>query len=137
MSDPIKAKRAVPRKRRERAAPASTSDGARGTLDSWSDEAGREPDQQRYVLKLYVTGASRMSRQAIERVRAVCELRVHDRYELEVVDIYQMPALARDEQIVATPTLIKVLPAPLRRFIGNLANIEKILFGLDLREKPR
>jgi circadian clock protein KaiB len=89
----------------------------------------------RYVLKLYVTGLSRASGLAIERVRDVCETHLLGRYELEVVDIYQKPALARDEQILATPTLIKVLPTPLRRYIGNLANVEKVLFGLDLREK--
>ena len=88
-----------------------------------------------YVLKLYVTGLNRASGPAIERVRGVCETHLQGRYELQVVDIYQKPALARDEQILATPTLIKVLPAPLRRFIGNLANVEKVLFGLDLREK--
>jgi circadian clock protein KaiB len=89
----------------------------------------------RYVLKLYVTGLNRASGLAIERVRDVCETHLLGRYELEVVDIYQKPALARDEQILATPTLIKVLPAPLRRYIGNLANVERVLFGLDLREK--
>jgi circadian clock protein KaiB len=99
------------------------------------DRATRERDEQRYVLRLYVTGLTRASRQAVERVRAVCEEHLHGRYELDVIDIYQMPALAKDEQIVATPTLIKVLPEPLRRYIGNLANVEKVLFGLDLREK--
>jgi circadian clock protein KaiB len=89
----------------------------------------------RYVLKLYVTGLNRASGLAIERVREVCETHLANRYALEVVDIYQKPALARDEQILATPTLIKVLPAPLRRYIGNLANVERVLFGLDLREK--
>ena len=89
----------------------------------------------RYVLKLYVTGLNRASGQAIERVRDVCETHLQGRYELEVVDIYQKPRLARDEQILATPTLIKVLPAPLRRYIGNLASVERVLFGLDLREK--
>ena len=67
-----------------------------------------------YVLKLYVTGLNRASGLAIDRVRAVCETHLQGRYALEVVDIYQKPALARDEQILATPTLIKVLPAPLR-----------------------
>jgi circadian clock protein KaiB len=88
----------------------------------------------RYVLKLYVTGLNRASGLAIERVREVCETHLRGRYELQVIDIYQKPALTRDEQILATPTLIKVLPAPLRRFIGNLANVERVLFGLDLRE---
>jgi circadian clock protein KaiB len=99
-------------------------------------KAAHERASQRYVLRLYVTGLTPTSRQAIERVRAVCEEHLMGRYELDVVDIYQKPALARDEQIIATPTLIKVLPAPLRRFIGNLATVERVLFGLDLREKP-
>lgn len=90
---------------------------------------------QRYVLRLYITGTTPASTNAIERVRSICEKHLHGRYELEVIDIYQMPALAKDHQIVATPTLIKVLPAPLRRFIGDLSRVEKILFGLDLREK--
>jgi circadian clock protein KaiB len=90
---------------------------------------------QRYVLRLYVTGTTPASSRAIERVRSICEEHLHGRYELEVIDIYQKPALAKDEQIVAAPTLIKVLPAPLRRFIGDLSRVEKVLFGLDLREK--
>ena len=113
---------AAPRARR-RSGRAVAGQGARGS------------GAQRYVLKLYVTGLNRTSGQAIERVRGVCETHLQGRYALEVVDIYQKPALARDEQILATPTLIKVLPAPLRRYIGNLANVEKVLFGLDLREK--
>ncbi len=97
--------------------------------------AARESREQRYVLRLYVTGMTPRSSRAIERVRTACERHGEGRYELEVIDIYQLPALARDEQIVATPTLIKVLPAPLRRFIGDLPNIEDILFGMDVREK--
>lgn len=94
------------------------------------------PDQtQRYVLRLYVTGATPASTRAIEEVHRVCEERLHGRYELEVIDIYQLPALAKDHQIIATPTLVRVLPVPLRRFIGDLSKVEKILFGLDLREK--
>ena len=99
------------------------------------DKARREQGRQRYVLKLYVTGLSVTSTRAIERVRAICEEHLEGRYELQVIDIYQLPALARDEQIIATPTLVKVLPAPLRRFIGNLSNVERVLFGLDLRER--
>ena len=98
-------------------------------------KAALEERPQQYLLRLYVTGATPASAQAIERVRSVCEERLHDRYQLEVFDIYQMPALAKDEQIIATPTLIRVLPAPLRRFIGDLSKLEKILFGLDLRER--
>lgn len=88
----------------------------------------------RYKLRLYVAGMKRTSAQAIGRVREICEEHLHGAYELEVIDIYQLPALAKGEQIVATPTLIRVLPAPLRRYIGNLSK-ERIVFGLDLREK--
>lgn len=90
---------------------------------------------QTYVLRLYITGTTPASARAIEQVRSICEEHLRGRYELQVIDIYQMPALAKDHQIIATPTLIKVLPAPLRRFIGDLSKAEKILFGLDLREK--
>jgi circadian clock protein KaiB len=121
------------RRRAQRARPGSRS-GRVITLDSRSakPKAKRPPD--RYVLRLYVTGVARASAQAVERVRALCEDHLHGRYELEVIDIYQLPALAKGEQIVATPTLIRVLPEPLRRYIGDLSN-EKIVFGLDLREK--
>ncbi len=111
-------------------APVPDGDATRARLS----RAARARASQRYVLKLYVTGMTPNSRRAIEGVRALCEEHLEGRYQLEVIDIYQLPALARDEQIVATPTLIKVLPAPLRKFIGNLSNIEKVLFGLDLRE---
>ncbi len=89
------------------------------------------------LLRLYVTGTTAGSVRAIEAVRALCEEHLKGRYELEVIDIYQLPALARDHQIIATPTLIKVLPEPLRRYIGDLSGVERVLFGLDLREKPR
>src|SRR5512133_1662484 len=103
-------------------------------IDPGLERALRARSSQRYVLRLYVTGVTRASAHAIERVRAICEEHLHGRYELEVIDIYQMPTLAKDHQIIATPTLIKVLPAPLRRFIGDLSEVGKILFGLDLRE---
>ncbi len=93
-------------------------------------------DGQQYVLRLYITGMSRTSRDALERVREFCETRLKGRYTLDVIDIYQLPALAKDEQIVATPTLIRVLPAPLRRFIGNLSTLDRFLFGMDLRPRP-
>jgi circadian clock protein KaiB len=96
------------------------------------DVAPKEGDQ-RYLLRLYVTGTTPASQKAIERVREICEARLHGRYQLDVIDIYQLPALAKDEQIIATPTLIRVLPAPLRRFIGDLSKAEKILFGIDVR----
>jgi circadian clock protein KaiB len=72
---------------------------------------------------------------AIARVREICEEHLAGRYDLEVIDIYQLPALAKDEQIVATPTLVKVLPEPLRRFIGDLSRADRLIFGMDLRER--
>lgn len=99
-----------------------------------SDPADPSPGE-RYVLRLYVTGMTPRSTEAITAIRAICEERLRGRYDLEVIDIYQHPQLAKDEQIVAVPTLVKKLPAPLRRFIGNLSDVERVLMGLDLRRK--
>jgi circadian clock protein KaiB len=88
-----------------------------------------------YVLRLYVTGATGLARRAILNLAEICQEHLQGRYSLEVIDIYQKPALARDEQIVAAPTLIKKLPAPLRRLIGDLSDHQKVLLGLDLKEK--
>ena len=98
-------------------------------------KAAEEQRPQRYLLRLYVTGTTPASARAIERVHVFCEAHLRGRYQLEVIDIYQKPALARDEQIIATPTLIKVLPVPLRRVIGDLSKTDRVLFGLDLREQ--
>ena len=96
--------------------------------------AARKRALQPYLLRLYVTGVTAASSRAIERAREICDRLLQGRYRLEVIDIYQLPALAKDHQIVATPTLIKVLPVPLRRYIGDLSRSEKVLFGLDIRE---
>ena len=85
-----------------------------------------------YVLRLFITGTTSRSARAIANLRRVCEQRLHGEYDLEVIDIYQHPAAAREYQIVAAPTLVKMLPLPLRRIIGDLANEERILAGLDL-----
>jgi circadian clock protein KaiB len=111
--------------------PRNNSDDARRGLE----KAALAERPQQYLLRLYVTGTTPASARAIERVSKICEERLHGRYELEVIDIYQKSTLAKDEQIIATPTLIRVLPAPLRRFIGDLSKVDRILFGLDLREK--
>ena len=85
-----------------------------------------------YVLRLYISGSTAKSALAVENIKRVCEQHLKNRYDLEVIDIYQQAHLARDEQIVAVPTLIKRLPLPLRRLIGDMSNLEKVLFGLDL-----
>jgi circadian clock protein KaiB len=79
-----------------------------------------------------VTGMTSRSMRAIETVRAICEQHLQGRYDLEVIDIYQQPTLARGEQILAAPTLIKKLPLPLRRVIGDMSSTERVLLGLDL-----
>ena len=93
-----------------------------------------ESAEKHYVLRLYVTGSTPHSTRAITNIRKLCEEYLEDRYDLEVVDMSQNPALAEGEQIIAAPTLIRKLPLPLRRFIGDMSNTERILLGLDLRE---
>jgi circadian clock protein KaiB len=87
---------------------------------------------ERYILRLYVAGMTSRSARAVENVRAFCEKHLEGRYDLQIVDVYQQPALARSEQLVAAPTLIKKLPLPLRRLIGDMSNEDRILVGLDL-----
>lgn len=91
----------------------------------------------KYVLRLYVAGATARSRQALLRVRRLCETELKGEYDLEVVDIYQQPILARDGQILATPTLVRDFPRPMRRLIGNLSNTTALFAGLDLETKGR
>ncbi|MEJ2406163.1 MAG: circadian clock protein KaiB [Candidatus Thiodiazotropha sp.] len=91
-------------------------------------------DNGRYVLRLYVAGQTPKSLLAIKNLKAICEQYLSDRYQLEVIDLYQQPQLAEGDQIIAVPTLIKSLPEPMRRIIGDLSNIEKVIVGLDLKE---
>jgi len=93
--------------------------------------------KDKYVLRLFVAGATARSHHAVLRVLELCGTILKDRVKLEVIDIYQRPGLAREHQIVATPTLIIVMPLPIRRFIGNLANITDLFCLLDLGEKGR
>jgi len=97
--------------------------------------AARRPE--RYVLRLYVTGMTPRSAQAIANIRSLCEEHLRGLYALQVIDIYQHPQLTRMEQIVAAPTLVKRLPLPLRRMVGDLSDRERVLLGLDLREARR
>ena len=92
-------------------------------------------DKTKFVLRLFVSGMTPNSRKAIDNVKKLCEEHLKGRYELEIVDIYQQPTLAQEGQIVAAPTLLKELPLPLRKFIGDMSNTERILLGLDLRTK--
>ena len=86
-----------------------------------------------YVLRLFVSGFTPRSQRAIDNLTSICERYLAGRYRIEVVDLYQSPGLAQDEQIIAVPTLVKVRPLPPRRVIGDLSQVEKVLHGLDIR----
>lgn len=93
--------------------------------------------QEKYILRLYVAGMTPNSLRAIDNIKKICEEHLQGRYELEVIDLYQQPVLAKGEQIIAAPTLIKKLPLPLRKVIGDMTNVERVLVGLDLRPKSK
>ena len=125
-----KKKSALPRKRPVSRKPRVVDDGNRTA--EFEGLLRETSNRQRYELRLYVTGTSPRSSQAITNVRALCEEFLPGRYDLEVIDIYQQPAQAAIEQIIAAPTLIKITPKPARRLIGNLSDRDKILVGLNL-----
>jgi circadian clock protein KaiB len=99
------------------------------------EEALSKAGDEIYVLRLYVTGSTPKSANAIANIKKICEEHLQGHYDLEVIDIYQQPSLAVGEQIVAVPTLIKKLPLPLRKLIGDMSNTEHILLGLDIQPK--
>ena len=113
------------------------SDRKEAPQDSTQDfeKAAQNTSEEKYILRLYVAGMSPRSVRAIENIRKICEENLKGRYELDVIDVYQQPEYARKEQLLAAPTLIKKLPLPLRRFIGDMSNKERILVGLDLVPK--
>jgi circadian clock protein KaiB len=86
----------------------------------------------RYVLRLFVTGTTSRSQRAIANMRRICEEELADKYDLEIIDVYDHPEATQELQVIATPTLVKVLPEPLRRIIGDLSDREKVLAGLNL-----
>jgi len=99
------------------------------------DAASDRPE--RYVLRLYIAGTTPRSTRAVMNIKEICETALSSRYELEVIDIYQQPDMAKDQQIIAAPTLIKELPLPLRKFIGDMSDTEKILVGLNVKPKEQ
>jgi circadian clock protein KaiB len=88
---------------------------------------------EKYLIKLYVTGRTPRAQQAIRNLEQICEKELDGRYELVVIDVLERPQLAEDEKILATPTVVKELPVPMRRIIGDLSDTERVLLGLDLR----
>lgn len=97
------------------------------------EQAAQERQAQKYVFRLYVSGMTPRSTRAIENAKRLCQEHLEGRYELEVVDIFKHPEAARSGQVIAAPTLVRELPLPLRRFIGDLSNSEQILVGLDAK----
>lgn len=89
----------------------------------------------RYILRLYVTGSTARSLRAVHNLRKICEEHLPNQYDLEVIDIYKDPQAAREAQIIAAPTLVKKLPRPIRKFVGDLSNTQKILVGLDIYKR--
>ena len=99
---------------------------------AFEEALGAGMDTARYRLRLFISGSTPRSARAIQNIRALCDEKLRGRYELEVIDIHQHPEQARPEQIVVTPTLVKQLPLPFRKIIGDLSDREKVLVGLDI-----
>ena len=95
----------------------------------------RKQPRSRYLLRLYITGQTPRSLQSVENLRALCDKYLPGQFDLEVVDIYQQPAMAAAGQIIAAPTLIKSMPLPLRRLVGDFSDQERVILGLDLKLK--
>jgi len=93
-----------------------------------------EPAAETWILRLYVAGQTRNSLTAFDNLKKICEKHLDCRYRIEVIDLLKNPQLAKDHQIIAVPTLIRNLPTPVKKIIGNLSNTEKVLVGLDLRK---
>ena len=104
-------------------------------FEDFEDALQASKKNGKYVLRLFVAGINPKSKIAIENLRELCEEYLKDQYELEVIDIYQQPIFAKEGKIVAAPTLIKELPLPIRRFVGDLSDKKKLLIGLDLKSK--
>jgi len=101
------------------------------------EQAAAQQQHLRYKLRLYVTGATPKSSRAIANIKAICEEYLPARYDLEVIDLYQRPTIAREEDVLAVPTLVKSLPLPLMRLIGDLSDLEHVLAGLDIHPVTR
>jgi circadian clock protein KaiB len=99
------------------------------------DQSSPQPGEPRFELRLYVAGMTPRSARAIANIKEICEEHLEGHYDLRVIDLYQEPVLAKGEQIIAVPTLIKKLPPPLRRLIGDLSDRDQVLIGLDLKPK--
>jgi circadian clock protein KaiB len=126
-------RRARPRRHSFRISGLARISGSAHVLRATRGTTRKEEFLPAYVLKLYVTGSTPRANLAIANLRRICEQELNGDYELVIIDVLEQPQLAEDERILATPTLIKQLPPPLRRVIGDLSDSEKVLLGLELR----
>ena len=110
----------------------------RDATGAFERELKRNPlKRAKYILRLYVTGSSGRSLRAVHNLRKLCDEHLPNDYDLEVIDIYKDPEAAREAQIIAVPTLVKKLPQPIRKFVGDLSNTQKILIGLDIYKRQK
>jgi circadian clock protein KaiB len=93
----------------------------------------RKPKGKDYVLRLYIAGTTSKSVRAVANIKEICNKNLANRFDLEVIDIYQQPALAEEVQVIAAPTLVKQLPLPSRKFVGDMSNTDRILVGLEIK----
>jgi circadian clock protein KaiB len=93
------------------------------------------PDQEFYILRLYVAGQTSRSLAAFANLKKICEEHLGGRYKIEIIDLLENPQLAKGDQILAVPTLVRKLPPPIKKIIGDLSNTERVLVGLDLRPR--
>ncbi|RJQ62192.1 MAG: thiol-disulfide isomerase [Desulfobacteraceae bacterium] len=99
------------------------------------EKALKNAEKRKYVLRLFVSGMTPGSLKAIQNIREICREHLEGRFELEVIDIYQQPDLGKSEQVIAAPTLVRKLPEPIRKFIGDLSDRDKVLLGLNIYPK--
>jgi circadian clock protein KaiB len=108
----------------------------RGATEAFEEAINRKAlKRAKYILRLYITGSSGRSMRAVHNLKKLCEEYLPNEYDLEVIDIYQDPEAAREAQIIDAPTLVKKLPEPIRKFVGDLSNTQKILVGLDIYQR--
>lgn len=101
----------------------------------WTDQGAHVGDPELYELRLYVAGQTEKSRTAFQNLQRICEEHLPGKYSIEIIDLLEHPQLARGDQIVAIPTLVRKLPSPIRKIVGDLSNTERTLVGLQLRPR--
>ncbi len=110
-------------------------DEEKNRIEEFEEALETSKKDEKYVLRLFIAGMNPRSKKALENLQLVCDEELEGQCELEIIDIYQQPIFAKEGKIVAAPTLIKELPLPIRRFVGDLSDKEKLLIGLDFRSK--